>query len=428
MFAATCTVCVGIFCPVAVGGESAFLETTNLEMAVLSFPDLSADKYRPDTAARSANILIAAGRDAAMVAIDSMIRTNRSFSTNQDFKKDNLLNDRLCHLIRLLFVATNHDNPLRPPRIGLFAALPVLTMKPADWPDLPFFMTNNIPLSFNLGYNRSGIPEDAGNYFEYCRSNGTFRRELFSEPTFITESNSLAQVFASTAWKSLKWTDRQFGFSYNLNQDLVESELWRQVGNPSATTLNAGTVRAADRAVSLQTNSASSQQAGMTPRQFREIISLPGDAVPLVSQLAAVPFWTNAVISNVMTYASGRVFHEEMTLTARTVGGKYVVFTVFSKYYKQFVSSILTYDETAAALKEYGLFGDGHGGDILTEGMPVYDYAKKTYTITSSYGDGFNEITTGSYTEREDSARTEVYKDGVLSMRRDVMTRPVEKK
>jgi len=73
----------------------------------------------------------------------------------------------------------------------------------------------------------------------------------------------------------------------------------------------------------------------------------------------------------------------------------------------------------------YGLYGNGRGGDILTEGTAVYDYAKKTYTITSSYGDGFKEITTGSYTDTEDSAKTVVHKDGVLFMTREVKTHPV---
>ena len=162
----------------------------------------------------------------------------------------------------------------------------------------------------------------------------------------------------------------------------------------------------------------------MTPARFREIVGTPGDAVPLAPQLAAVPFWTNATVSNVMTYASGKVFQEEMAQTARTVGGKYVVFTVQSKFYNQQMNSVLAYDEKASVLKVYGLYGDGHGGDIVTEGTAVYNYAKKTYTITSSYGDGFKETTTGSYTDTEDSAKTMVFKDGVLFMTREVKTHP----
>lgn len=156
-----------------------------------------------------------------------------------------------------------------------------------------------------------------------------------------------------------------------------------------------------------------------------EIVGKPGDAVPLVPQLAAIPFWTNAAISNVMTYASGKVFQETLTQTARTVGGKYEVFTVQSKFYNQPMNAILTYDETSSALKVFGLFGDDRGGDVLTCGTAVYDYAKKTYTITSSYGDGFKETTTGSYTDKEDFAKTVVYKNGVLFMTREARTSPI---
>jgi len=177
--------------------------------------------------------------------------------------------------------------------------------------------------------------------------------------------------------------------------------------------------------LTLSTNAASLSQEPMTPARFREIVSTPGDAVPLAPQLAAVPFWTDAVVSNVMTYASGKVFREAMTQTARTVGGKYVVFTVQSKFYNQPMNSILAYDAKASALKVYGLYGDNHAGDIMTEGTAVYEFAKKTYTITSSYGDGFKEATTGSYTDTEDSAKTVVYKDGVLFMTREVKTRPI---
>jgi hypothetical protein len=166
-------------------------------------------------------------------------------------------------------------------------------------------------------------------------------------------------------------------------------------------------------------------QEAMTPELFRKIVATPGDSVPLAPQLAAAPFWTNAVVSNEMTYASGKIFTEEMTQTARTVRSKYVVFTVQSKYYNQPMSAILAYDEKASTLKVYGLYGNSHGGDIVTEGAIVYDYAKKTYTSTSSYGDGFKEITTGSYTDTEDVAKTVVYKDGVSSMTREVVTRPV---
>lgn len=183
-------------------------------------------------------------------------------------------------------------------------------------------------------------------------------------------------------------------------------------------------VRASEGKSPFSRNVTAQSQEVMTPERFRKILRTPGDAVPLVPQLAAVPFWTNAVANNVMTYASGKVFREEMTVSAHTVTGKYVVFTVHSKFYNRTMHSILTYDEKASALKVYGLFGNAQGGQIVTQGTAVYDYAKKTYAITSTYGDGYEEITTGSYTPKEDFAKTVVYKDGILFMTRDTKTIP----
>ena len=122
-----------------------------------------------------------------------------------------------------------------------------------------------------------------------------------------------------------------------------------------------------------------------------------------------------------MTYASGKVFSEEMSQTAKTVGGKHIVFTAESKYYQQTMNCLLTYDENAAALKTYGLYGE-----TVTEGTVVYDAAKKIYAITSSYGDGFLEVTVGSYSDKESSDRTLVYKHGVLFVTRNVECRPAK--
>lgn len=163
--------------------------------------------------------------------------------------------------------------------------------------------------------------------------------------------------------------------------------------------------------------------AQMTPDQFRKIVSAEGDSVPLLSQLSAIPLWTNATVSNLMKYASGKVFKEEMLQTSRTVGGKYVVFTCQSKFYQQSISSILTYDEKASAVKVYGLYGE-----VVTEGTVVYDYEKKIYAITSNYGEDFKEIIVGSYSDTESSDRTLVYKAGVLFMTREVKSHPIAAK
>ncbi|HEX9047412.1 MAG TPA: hypothetical protein VF988_10330 [Verrucomicrobiae bacterium] len=159
----------------------------------------------------------------------------------------------------------------------------------------------------------------------------------------------------------------------------------------------------------------------MTPARFLEIINAPADAVPLIAPMAAVPIWPKAVVTNVMTYASGKTFTEVLTNTAHTVQGKYAVFTTHSKYYKKAMAAVLGYDDKASALKSYGFYDDGHGGGQITEGTVVFDFAKKTYTINSTYGD-FEETTTGTYTDTDDVAKTTVFKKGVRFMTRETTT------
>ena len=166
-------------------------------------------------------------------------------------------------------------------------------------------------------------------------------------------------------------------------------------------------------------------QEQLTPDKFREIVATPGDKVPLQPKLAAgSPLWTNATVDVVLKYQTGKVFKEDITQTAKTIDGKYIVFTGQSQFYHQPMSSILTYDEKASALKVYGLYGDGHGSDVVTEGLIVYDYGKKIYSASSTYGDGFKEITVGSYSDMESSDRTLVYKNGILFMTREVKSHP----
>lgn len=222
---------LGIFCVAIFVGKCVFAETNRIDFAIASFPDIRVDLYRSDIAVHSVNTLIAAGKDSAYPALDRRIASIRLSITNNQFDVYDILNRRLCHTIRLLFISTNNSNPLRPPRLGLSTSLPVLTMNRFDWPCLPFFITNGIPLSIHFGYNTSGIAEDAGGYFKYCKSNGVFRTELFINPTYIAESNAIKQVFGSSIWKSLKWSDSEFGFSYDLDRNYIENKLLQQLTN-----------------------------------------------------------------------------------------------------------------------------------------------------------------------------------------------------
>jgi hypothetical protein len=161
-------------------------------------------------------------------------------------------------------------------------------------------------------------------------------------------------------------------------------------------------------------------QEPVTAGRFREIVSAPGDTVPLSTKLAAAgPLWTNATIRITLAFADGRTFKEEIAATSKTVAGKYVVTRVASKFYKQPMDSVMTYDERASAYKVWALFGD-----TVTEGRMVYDLQKKIFAMNSAYGDGFTELGIGSYSDTESSSRTSVFKDGVLFCTREAITTP----
>jgi hypothetical protein len=160
-------------------------------------------------------------------------------------------------------------------------------------------------------------------------------------------------------------------------------------------------------------------QEQMTPGQFRKLVSTPGDSRALRPELVSLPFWKDARCSVTLKFQDGRAFTEEMPLTAKTIAGKYIVFTADSQYYKQRRHSIVTYDDKAQAIKQWGLFGD-----TLTEETMLYDLAKKVCASTSRYAGGFMEITVASFSEKEISGRGLAYKDGVLYLTREVTTKP----
>jgi hypothetical protein len=194
----------------------------------------------------------------------------------------------------------------------------------------------------------------------------------------------------------------------------------------AALLVSAGALSAAEPVLPSSTNATLISQEPMTPARFKEIVAMPGDGTPLIPKLAtASPVWPKATVSVVMKYASGKTFTEEVPQTAKTIGGRYIVFAGQSSFYHQTMYGILTYEEPAAAYKLYGLYGDGHGGDLVIAGTVVFDTAQKTYTMSSSYGDGFKEHTTGSYSDTENSDRTLLYKNGEWFMTRETKSHPV---
>jgi hypothetical protein len=217
---------------------SCFGASNDLEGLVRSFPDVKASRFRPDLAAGAANAFILAGEKACSEILNRLAISNHDLSGPEraaEFAQFEELNRKICFLCRLLYVPRPGAEPLQPPRLGAMVKLPYESMDILSWPYLPFAITNGIPLSMNLGYARLGISERAKNYLAYCRSNGTFRAEPFTQPTFQSASNALQRVFDSAAWKRLRWKDSGFGWSYELDEHQAQEMLWKQVKNMNLT-------------------------------------------------------------------------------------------------------------------------------------------------------------------------------------------------
>lgn len=171
------------------------------------------------------NALIDAGRDSACAALESAAKAKRELE--EVYEAD----QRVCHLCRLLFVPNSTTNVLRRAGLGAPDLLPLESMKPSDWPHLPFAIVDDVPLSMTTGYMLAGVPEKADRYLAYCMSNGVFRTRPFPQPTFGSASNALNHVFSSQKWKALKWTDEGPGWHYHLSESTAKRTLWEQVEN-----------------------------------------------------------------------------------------------------------------------------------------------------------------------------------------------------
>jgi hypothetical protein len=199
--------------------------TNNFDHAVLSFPPILAWEYRPDLAIESANVLISAGE---VNAYESLLRMARQ--TNNSFAESRRINSNISYLARLLFLPTNTNQILHPPRVGAFISMPYGSMFETNWPTLPFEIVNGVPLSLQIGI-AGGIPEPAERYLEYCKANGRFRDRPFPTPTIQPVSNAMNQLFESAKWRTLKWNDSGLGWSYELDEESAKESLWQQVEN-----------------------------------------------------------------------------------------------------------------------------------------------------------------------------------------------------
>jgi hypothetical protein len=158
----------------------------------------------------------------------------------------------------------------------------------------------------------------------------------------------------------------------------------------------------------------------MTLEKFNALVASPGDTNTLRPELALFPFWKAARCSTVIKLPDGQVLTEESVATAKTIGGKYVVCSMDSQFNKEPLRAVIGYDEKASAIKSWGI-ADGS----LAVGTIVLDPERRATAFSGTHGDVM-QISVGTYSDTESFSRMLVYKNGVLSLTREVRLRPMK--
>jgi len=161
-------------------------------------------------------------------------------------------------------------------------------------------------------------------------------------------------------------------------------------------------------------------QDSMTLEQFNTLVATPGDTKALRPELASFPLWKATRCRTVIKLPDGQVFTEESVGTAKTIGGKYVVYSTDSQFSKEPLRAVIGYDEKASAVKSWGI-----AGGSLAEGTIVFDPERRISAFTGTHGD-IMQISVGTYSDTEAFTRMLVYKNGVLSLTREVRLWPMK--
>jgi hypothetical protein len=165
---------------------------------------------------------------------------------------------------------------------------------------------------------------------------------------------------------------------------------------------------------------ASCARSNMSPEKFDKLVSTPGDSIPLSGQITNFPFWPKAETSIVLKYEDGRIVKDHVVSVAKTINGKYIVFTMQSQLYQQPLNSIVSYNAESSTFEIWG-----NDGDSILKSTVVLNEQNRTYKSSASYGDGYTESGIGSWSDNEQSTRVSFYKNGTLIMTRDGKTAPI---
>jgi hypothetical protein len=176
-----------------------------VRLDVLDLKDVS-----PDVMAKSANALIALGRDKATAFLRGSAKRD---PTAANYSR---INERIGWLCRLVFEPAP-EKQLRAPFFGGLE-LPYHTMPLKEWPQFPLAVSDGVIFVLAEGYTLAGEPEDPWHYIEYCKENGHFREQQFNVPKRADAQHALKSLLASERWKKIEWIHRDPDDFYKLSE------------------------------------------------------------------------------------------------------------------------------------------------------------------------------------------------------------------
>jgi hypothetical protein len=150
--------------------------------------------------AHTANRFIGLGEVGTVSELKQLCELSKEHGITED-----RMSEQVGWICRLLFVPAA-GQPIREPSFGGLR-LPWNTMKDEDWPLYPLVESEGVFFVLAQGYILAGFPEDPQQYLDYCRTNGTFRKQLVQVPTEEEAQRALDRLLSPSAWVKIKWKD-----------------------------------------------------------------------------------------------------------------------------------------------------------------------------------------------------------------------------
>lgn len=178
--------------------------------------------YTAATLAEAVNHFVDLGEDAAVRELHRLC-TWWFADIGRGFDVD----ERIGWVCRILFEPKGRD-PLRQPFFGALRGLPWPSMPLQQWPLYPVARSGSSYFVLGEGYVVDGVPEDPHEYIEYCRANGTFRREPVPVPSHEQAVRDALDLRQSAAWKSIRWLGQLGDYPYAWDEPSTWDAIERQ--------------------------------------------------------------------------------------------------------------------------------------------------------------------------------------------------------